>query len=135
MEQVARGQENASFCDGCHSTADEQPPGSNAVSISGDAPIVFLPLEIFKSASGVDSEEIVTYPQAPGPDLRVVVSPWSETDFVNAHHEGKNLQGQVFARGTPRRDIVTLATDDDLRAYYECLQVQTQIERIVTRPP
>ena len=128
-EQAARSQEIASFCDDCHSTSDAQPLGSPAVSISGDASIVFMPLELFKSASGVDSEQIVAYPQAPGPDLRVVVSHWSETDFVNALRAGKNPQGQGFGRGMPRRDIATIATDDDLRTFYEYLQRQTQIDK------
>ena len=119
--EVARTQEIANFCSECHSSAGNLPRGSEAVSISGDAGIVFIPLEIFSNPRETEANEIVAYPQASGPNLKALVPDWSETDFVRAFREGKDPDGQTLDRRMPWRDIGALATDDELRAYYKCL--------------
>lgn len=128
-EQVARNQEIANFCDGCHSAANNSPRGSQAVTLSGDAPIVFIPLEISHSSSGGNPDDIVAYPHTTGPDLKLFVSKWSETDFVTTLRVGKNPEGHALGRRMPWRDIAAFATDDDLRAYYEYVQGQTNSDK------
>jgi hypothetical protein len=128
-EQVARSQEIAIFCDGCHSPANNSPRGSAAVSLSGDSPIVFIPIEISHSANGGDAGEIAAYPQAAGPDLKIVVSNWSENDFVTTLRVGKTPEGHVLGHRMPWRDIAAFATDDDLRGAFEYMQGQTQIDK------
>lgn len=128
-EQVARSQEIASFCDDCHSPANNSPRGNEAVSLSDGAPIVFIPLEISQSSSGGDTGDIVAYPQAKGPDLKLVVSSWSQTEFVNTLRVGKTPEGHSLDRRMPWRDIAAFATDDDLRIYYEYLQGQIQSDK------
>ena len=116
--QVGRNEEFVSFCKGCHSNFVTQPFGSNAVSLSGETPLVFMPLQISHNPSEIDAQEIVAYTRLPGPDLHVVASGWSETDFINTVRTGKDPHGHVIARGMPWRDISAFATDDDLRACF-----------------
>lgn len=126
---IARSQEIASFCDDCHSPENNSPRGSEAVVLSGDAPIVIIPLEISHSSNGGDTGDIVGYPQATGPNLKLVVSSWSETDFVNTLRTGKDPEGHSLGHRMPWRDISAFATDDDLRIYYDYLQGQIQIDK------
>jgi hypothetical protein len=128
-DQAAHVQQIAGFCDDCHAPSDNSPRASQAVSLSGDSQIVFMPIEIFNSSSGVVPDEITAYTLAPGPDLQVVVSNWSEADFVKTIHEGKDPEGHALGYAMPWRDIGTHATDDDLRAYYEYLQGRSQIAK------
>ena len=88
-EQVVRSQQVAVFCDDCHSPATNPPRGSEAVSLSDDASIVFMPIEIFSNPSGINASEIAAYPHASGPDLKVVLSNWSQADFLKTLHSGK----------------------------------------------
>jgi hypothetical protein len=128
-EQFAPSQEIASFCDGCHAPANDLPLGTKAVSLSGGPSIVFMPVEILVERGTSDTEEIVAYPKVRGPDLKLVVSGWSETDFVKTLRAGKNPEGFAMDRGMPWRDIATFATDDDLRSYYEYLKTQNQVDK------
>jgi hypothetical protein len=121
MAQVARSDEFASFCEDCHADLSKQPTASNLVSLSGDAALVFMPLEISQNPSEIDAQEIVAYARLPGPDLHIVASGWSETDFINTVRTGKDSQGHVIARGMPWRDISAFATDDDPRACFAFL--------------
>jgi hypothetical protein len=116
--QAGRNEEFASFCEGCHSDLNKQPIASNAVSLSGDVSLVFMPLEISSDPSAIDAQEIVAYARWLGPDLHVATSAWSEADFVNIFRSGKDPQGHEITRGMPWRDISVFATDDDLKAYY-----------------
>ncbi|HEX7588384.1 MAG TPA: hypothetical protein VF478_08730, partial [Anaerolineae bacterium] len=118
-EQFAHSQEMISFCDGCHAPTNDLSLGTKAVSLSGNPSIVFMPVEIFGERGPSQTEEIVAYPQVRGPDLKLVVSGWSETDFVKTLREGKNPEGFALDRGMPWKDIAAFATDDELRAYYE----------------
>lgn len=127
-EQIVRVQEIVGFCDDCHSPANSSPRGSEALSLSGDAPMVFIPIEISQSSSG-DVSEIVAYPQVQGPDLKLIVSSQSEEEFVNTLRVGKTPEGHTLGRRMPWRDIAAFATDDDLRAAYEYVQGQTQIDK------
>ena len=127
-DQVARSQEIASFCDECHSPANNSPRGSEAVSLSGDGMMVIIPLEISHSSNGGETGDIVAYPQATGPDLKLVLSNWSEADFVNTLRVGKDPEGHALGRRMPWRDIAAFATDDDLRIYYEYVQGQIKTD-------
>lgn len=126
-EQIARGEEFAGFCEGSHSTNPKLPVGSGVVAVSSDTALVFIPSEIFHAASDVDAQKIVAYSQSSGPDLEVVVSNWSATDFVTAIREGKDPRGHALAHGMPWRDIAAFATDEDLETYYTYLRALTPI--------
>lgn len=125
--QIARSEAFAGFCGGCHSTAPKPPGGSDSIAVSSDTALVFIPSEVYHDASDLDAQKIVAYTRWLGPDLHVVASGWSETDFINTVRTGKDPHGHVIARGMPWRDISAFATDDDLKTYYAYLQGLTPI--------
>jgi len=128
LEPSGRSEEFARFCEGCHSSDHPMPVASNGAPISSGTPLVFVPREISLSASNVDAQEVVAYSQAPGPDLKVVVSDWTKADFSQTIRVGKDPQGHILAHRMPCRDISAFTTDDDLAAYYASLRGLAQID-------
>jgi hypothetical protein len=128
FESIGRNEEFARFCEGCHSSDRPMSVASDSVSISSGTPLVFVPPEISLSGGKVDAQEVVAYSQAPGPDLKVVASNWTEADFIETIRVGKDPEGHILAHRMPWRDISAFTTDDDLRAYYVSLRGLTQTE-------
>lgn len=116
-EQVVRTRELVSFCDGCHATDNNWTVALDFSSTSSDPSLVLMPSEIVDD-SGIAGQELLAYVKTAAPDLEGVVSNWSEVDFMQTIHTGRDPRGHSLAYGMPWQDIAVVAPDGDLASYY-----------------
>ncbi len=53
-----------------------------------------------------------------GPNLTQIIAKWSDTDFINTIHSGKDPTGHQLCDGMPYNEITAATTDNDLKAIY-----------------
>ena len=63
-----------------------------------------------------------------GPNLTLILSPWSVEDFIHTLRRGVDPYHHTLAEGMPWKEISTFASDDDLKAMYTYLHGLTPME-------